>query len=272
MPLSRRQLLTRGTLGLGASTLGYAGAVEPALLKVRQETIEVDGIRDDMRGFKIAQLTDFHYRPRFDKSLIKRALRRTMEWEPDLIALTGDFVDYHSEALKPILEQCTALSAPHGVYAVLGNHDIWALSHDALHAAFAQTNIQLLVNQAVSTQVGSSQLQVVGLDSAYTGNQDFTIKLSPDSFRIILAHEPDAFDDIARVYAPQLQLSGHTHGGQCRVPFIKKAPFTPYYGRKYIDGHYQIGASQLFVSSGLGTSGLRVRFACRPEIALITIK
>lgn len=259
---------------MSAPFIGYAAAVEPALLKVREETIIIDNLPAGFDGYRIAQLTDFHYRPILDEALISKAVAEAMGFEPDLIALTGDFIDESNDVLEPLLEVLSPLAAPHGVYGVIGNHDYYYLSNEGIREAFQKSSIQLLLNEVCeSTLATGEKLQIVGLDTAYNNpNFSMPVKGRGDAFRLVLAHEPDVFDKVVKNYAPHLQLSGHTHGGQVRVPFIGYAPFTPSYGHNYVDGHFQVEDSRLFVSSGLGTSIARLRLACKPEVVFLTLK
>lgn len=265
--LTRRNFIYSSILSLA----GYSGLVEPAFLRVRQKALLIPNLPPAFEGFKIAQLTDFHYKA-YNKGLIQRAVQKTNEWKPDLIALTGDFVDNNPSRLPSLLELLKPLHARLGSYAVLGNHDHHHPSGNiaAYRSAFAHTSTTLLVNECV-TQEG---VEIIGVDSICSSTPDFTLQVggrTPDQLRLVLAHEPDMFDQIIPAYQPHLQLSGHTHGGQCRVPVIGYAPLTPRYGQKYKDGAFSKGPSSLFVSSGLGTSIAPIRFACLPEVALLTL-
>ena len=250
--------------------LGYARFVEPHLLRVREREIRVDELSSALDGVRIAHLTDFHYHPSM-ASLVERAVARVMQWQPDLIALTGDFVDHAYNHLPELLAKLAPLQAPRGVYATLGNHDYSQGEAAFFRRAFDSTNVRLLVNEVHMEQ----RVELIGLDSIYSGTPRFDLPYSSssrDHLRIVLSHEPDTFDRVLESYDPHLQLSGHTHGGQCRIPLIGYAPFTPPYGRRYKDGEFSQQGGHLFVSSGLGTSTVRLRFACCPEVALLTLR
>ncbi len=264
LKLSRRKFL----FGSMLSMAGYATFLEPAMLRVRRETLRISNLPKAFEGFKIAQLTDFHFRD-YNRGLTERAVQEANEWQPDLVALTGDFVDKSEDRLPELLEVLAPLESRLGSYAVLGNHDHYHRSAHEFQKAFAGTSTKLLVNEAVKLD----GMEIIGVDSIYSSTPDFSIPVDiTDQFRLVLAHEPDMFDQIIPAYHPHLQLSGHTHGGQCRIPFVGYAPFTPRYGRKYKDGAFSREGSSLFVSSGLGTSIARLRFACRPEVALLTLE
>ena len=265
--ISRRKLLLGSVLPV---TAGYASFVEPVVLRSREMKLIIPSLPSKLDGLKVAQLTDFHYHP-YEKGFIERAVRKAMDWQPDLIVLTGDFIDKSENNLEALLEVLAPLQAQYGVYAVLGNHDHYHLSVDECSQIFARTKIKLLVNE-VERVAG---IELIGLDSVYSSIPDYALPVgtrASDTLRIVLSHEPDTFDDVRAAYMPHLQLSGHTHGGQCRVPLFGYAPFTPLYGKVYRDGLFQKEQSQLFVSSGLGTSVVRMRFACLPEVALLTLR
>jgi len=271
--MTRRKFLL-SSAAVGLPTLGYAGLLEPKMLTIKEITLGIQNLPTGFEGFKIAQLTDFHYRPDLEQDLIKEAVAKAMDWEPDLIALTGDFVDRKPDALHDLVPELAPLRAPFGVYGVLGNHDYYQSSELYNREAFRKIQTQLLVNDIAYPQQGEQMVEVIGLDSIYSSTPNFHLPVGSqpeERLRLVLSHEPDTFDQVTARYAPHLQLSGHTHGGQCRIPFVGYAPFTPPYGRQYIDGAYENGSSSLYVSSGLGTSLARLRFACRPEIVLLTL-
>jgi len=261
----KRSKFLRGASLVGLPFLTYAGFVEPTKLNLRKRSLSISQLSPVFDGFRIAHLTDFHFREGWDNNLIENAVRQTMEFKPHLIALTGDFIERSPKSLN----------APLGVHAVPGNHDYYGFTPTELKDVFSGGNISLLINQVTDHSFREDhEVQVIGLDSASASKPKYNMDVpsNPHQLKLLLAHEPDVFDKTSQCYKPHLQLSGHTHGGQCRVPFTKTAPFTPYYGRKYVDGHFTKDNSHLFVSSGLGTAGLRVRFACKPEVVLLTLK
>jgi len=134
--------------------------------------------------------------------------------------------------------------------------------------------MEFLINQGTSINVRGEKLYIIGTDSIWSGKVDATACWKGHSGETVLAlvHEPDVFDHLIPTHRVDLQLSGHTHGGQCRVPMIGYAPVKVRYGRKYIYGEYAQGDSRIFVSRGLGTVGHRVRFSCAPEVAILTLR
>lgn len=198
---------------------------------------------------------------------------------PDLIALTGDFVSvpYIGDAVRaaraaePCAKLLGKLKAPHGLWAVLGNHDV-SSDPGRVKSALAGESIQVLSNQAIPIEKEGGRFWLGGVDDVLEGSADLiaTLKNVPaDEATVLLAHEPDYADYVAR-YPVDLQLSGHSHGGQVRLPFVRPL-FLPELARKYIWGLFKVGALTLYTTAGIGTVRVAVRFNCPPEITLIRL-
>ena len=195
--------------------------------------------------------------------------------KPDLIALAGDFINKDPQVVVPLLERLGEMSAAHGIFAVMGNHDGWAGHANTLRRQFEKAGISFLINQHTQLTIGGELFAVAGTDFVWLGRPDpeKTLKgIGADTPILALVHEPDYFDTMTRHREILLQVSGHTHGGQCRVPMVGYAPMTPKYGKKYVYGGYQNRGSNLFVTRGVGTTGPQVRFACPPELAVLTLR
>jgi hypothetical protein len=173
----------------------------------------------------------------------------------------------------------TGLSAPLDVYAVLGNHDYWhpsgaARVAQALRDAFAGRRFEMLLNDNRVINAGGALLHIVGVDDVWEQQHDLRraiASLPPDQPAILLAHEPDLADEAATTHPFVLQLSGHSHGGQVRLPFIG-APLLPPYGQKYPIGLQRAGDMLVYTSRGVGMIAPAVRFNCQPEVTLITLR
>jgi len=273
----RRCLKTLGLAGLAtAGAVGYARFIEPFQVEITSRDISLPDKYAHLDGLRIVQLTDFHYRPESEEELITSIVEKTNSLKPDLILLTGDYLNHDKKVIPPLVKILSKLQAKHGILASVGNHDIWGISRKELSRHFQKASIDMLVNKHSILELGSGEkLAICGLDSAWGGQPriDEAVKsLKADLPLISMVHEPDLFDDIAEHARTFLQLSGHTHGGQCRVPLIGYAPAKVRYGKNYIYGSFQKAESSLFVSRGIGTTGLQVRFACKPEIALLKLK
>ncbi|MGJ8671784.1 metallophosphoesterase [Rubritalea sp.] len=249
--------------------------IEPKTLSITRRDIWLKSLPPALDGFTIAQLTDFHFKPGTDDKLVEDTITAVNAENVDLIALTGDYVTDESEVLYPLLDYFKQLKAQHGIFATLGNHDGWSAPRTFYKRRFENAGIPFLINQNTKLEIGNSSLVIAGTDYVWDGYPDAqqTLKgIHKDATVLALVHEPDYFDDMRAVRRIDLQLSGHTHGGQCRVPFIGYAPVKVRYGEKYVYGHFAKDSSQLFVSRGIGTSGLRVRFACPPELVILTLR
>jgi uncharacterized protein len=258
-----------------ALTGWYATRIEPRWLRVRRLVITSARFPSAFDGYRIAHFSDLHLGvPQTDAYLpgIVQAVQREA---PDLIAMTGDLLTWRRENRidqTQAVADLRQLHAPDGVWAVLGNHDYMdpALARDLL----AQADITLLRNTTHVLQRGADQCVLAGLDDVVRGRPDLHATLCdvpPNMPVILLAHEPD-FAKISSVDARiVLQLSGHTHGGQI-TPVRSFLPQLPKFGHIYVRGYYSVRGMALIVTTGTGTGRFAVRFNCRPDITLITLR
>ena len=277
--ISRRrffQLSGGAVAALGAD----AFLIQPNIPRVVRQEIALKRWPSRMDGFTVALLSDFHYDPVFSVHPIRSCIATVNALHPDLIALTGDFVtapeigelSEGAAAAEPCADLLSQLKAPHGLWAVLGNHD---LSSDAERVSHALTSkgIPILTNRVVPIEKDGGRFWLSGIDDVMDGapNLDSALRgISANEATVLLAHEPDYADNVAG-YPVDLQLSGHTHGGQVRLPFVPPL-FMPDWGKKYVLGLYQIQNLTLYTTAGIGTVRLAVRFNCPPEITLITVR
>lgn len=274
--ISRRQFLGLAGVtvaGLAAATSTYLYFNNEAdRLDVEQVQLPIANLHPALEGFTIAQISDIHLEPFTKIELVQRAVALTNSLNPDLIVLTGDYVWKKEEAvfdLTPVLAQ---LNARHGVISIAGNHDLWT-DFDLIAAAFAQERLPLLVNQGLPISVGKGSLYLAGLDDGWSGNpslRDALDNYPGDSPIILLLHEPDLADDYATDERIVLQLAGHSHGGQIRLPRLGPL-LLPYLGWKYDQGLYRVKNMWLYTNRGLGVTNEPVRFNCSPEITHITL-
>lgn len=273
--LTRRQslkLLLAAT-PIAAVTNGFC--IEPSRLSITRREISIPKLPPEFDGLTIAQLTDFHYRPEDDYSLMEKVVTAVNAENVDLIALTGDYVNHDKSVLVPLLEHIQKLESKHGMIATMGNHDGWSGPRSYYKGLFEKIGCTFLINQNTKLDIGGTPLHVAGTDYVWLGEPDpvATFKGIPIDAPVLgLVHEPDYFDTMRSLRDIDLQLSGHTHGGQCRVPLIGYAPAKVKYGKKFIYDLYSKENSQIFVSRGVGTTGIRVRFACPPELAILTLR
>ena len=249
--------------------------IEPGRLSVTREEISCARLPDALDGLRIGVMADIHYKPEQDEELLEEAVALLNREKPDLIALPGDFMDSDPSVIEPMLRVLKKLAPSHGVFASMGNHDGWAAESANLRRRFEKAGISMLINRNHGIRVRNERLAIAATDHIWLGKPDSSATLrgiAADTPVIALVHEPDYFDEITQRRDIQLQLSGHTHGGQCRVPLIGYAPAKVAYGRKYVYGSFEHGDSRLFVTRGMGTTGLRIRFACPPEVAVLTLR
>lgn len=283
---NQRRFSRRRFLGLtaalgGVAALGDSFLLEPNRPELVRKEIILSRLPAAFDNYKIALLSDFHFDPVFSVHPLRAAIPIVNGLQPDLIALTGDFVSipplhrqfrkaaYAAEPCARLLRQMTAT---HGLWSVMGNHDA-ETDPDLVTEILRATGIKVLSNQSVPMELSGSRFWLSGVNDVLEGDSDLDATLTnvpKDEATILLAHEPDYADYVAR-HPIDLQLSGHTHGGQVRLPFLPPL-YEPPLARKYIAGLFKVGSLTLYVNRGLGTIGLPIRFDCPPEITLITLR
>ena len=233
---------------------------------VNDERIWLDALPSAFHGLRIVQISDIHHGLFLPKEWLSEAVRQANRLNPDIIALTGDFVTYSRRMIGPAAELLGRLRARYGVYAVLGNHD-FRVDADAIAQALRKQRIDVLRNRHVSLRFGSKSVYLVGVDDyGYGADLRRAIRGVPrDAATILLAHNPRVIHLASRNNV-SLVLSGHTHGGQVNLPLLGTV-----YGRsperlRYKIGWDQMGATQIYVSRGIGTIVLPWRLRCPAEI------
>ena len=274
--LSRRQFLKLGGAAVAAgvvlSATSLALANEVGELSIDRVQLPIPGLPPAFEGFTIAQLTDIHLLPITQPEFIREAAAATNALNPDLILLTGDYVWHDVGAMDELAPIIAGLNAREGVFGVLGNHDYW-LDVDAVREGFRQARVPLLVNQHIVLARGEQQLVLAGMDDGWAGQADLAATLDgapADAPILLMLHEPDLADEVALQAPIALQLSGHSHGGQVRIPG-KGAFVLPYLGQKYDMGLYQVGEMWLYTNRGLGEISVPLRINCPPEVTFFTL-
>jgi predicted MPP superfamily phosphohydrolase len=273
--LTRRDFLKISGAAIAAgltSTVVYLGfRNEIGELVVNHIQIPIKGLHPALEGFKIVQLTDIHIYPITPVEVAAKAVAMANALEPDLAVLTGDYVWREGEAIFDLAPALADLNARQGVYAIIGNHDIWEGLEISL-AGLKEAGIPVLINQGVPLTQGAGSLYLAGLDDGMSGKPDLEAALDgrpAGAPVILLMHEPDPGDKYALDGRVSLQLSGHTHGGQVR---IRDMPMVlPPLGRKYDLGLYNLNGMWLYVSAGIGEISAPLRHNCPPEVAEFTL-
>ena len=280
LPINRRKFLGIAA-GAGAAAVGADSVlVAPNHPRVVKLDISLGRWPERLSGFTIALLSDFHYDPYFSIHPIRASIGIVKALRPQLILLTGDFVSvpFFGDPAKGAADAdpCAAilkgLKAPHGVWAVMGNHDAFT-DPDRVTAALKTQGIRVLANESIPVESDGARFWLGGVDDVLgkTADLDATLHNVPQSEAMVLmVHEPDYADRVAR-HPVDLQLSGHSHGGQVRLPLLPPL-YLPDLGKKYVWGLYKIGGLMLYTNPGLGTVAVPARLNCPPEITLLTIR
>lgn len=263
-------------LGAAAAAGGlaaWAALVEPLWLEVRRSRIHVRGLHPDLEGFRVALLSDLHAGEGTPLWLIRRACRLAMRERPHLVAVTGDLTSDRWRSFRPVLRALRCLAAPYGVWAVPGNHDHVVGIARWRRELEAHPVVRPLVNEAHLLRTGRAALCVAGVDDLSRGTPRLEMLPPPAKrdFTLLLAHDPDTAERARRTFdAVDLVVSGHTHGGQVRLPFVGPV-LNPSQGETYDQGLRRRPWTQVYVSRGVGTVHLPVRFLCRPEVAVLEL-
>ncbi|MGB9890655.1 MAG: metallophosphoesterase [Anaerolineae bacterium] len=273
--MERRRFLRLACGGLVAVSAACAAGpawallLEPSWLILERVRVRPKNLAPSLRGLRIAFLSDLHRGPHVDPSHIRRAVRMAREAAPHLVLLGGDFVSQSAAYADSCAQELASLQAPLGVYACLGNHDYWT-NPDVITEALSRVGIRVFRNAGWEV---ADRLWVAAVDDVWEGRPSLETALRgmpTDAQAILLAHEPDYADVVAADRRVMLMLSGHTHGGQVRLPLLGP-PVLPYLGQRYPAGLYTLGEMTLYVSRGVGLIAPPVRFNCRPEVTLLIL-
>lgn len=258
-------------LALNLSEAARTALTEPYRLTVEHQPIYLSRLPREFDGFRIVQLSDVHHSPFTSRQQIERAVETANSLQPDMIALTGDYVSKERAYAAPCAEILGRLRARFGVYAVLGNHDHWtdaALITDLFRAE----GMTVLVNQGMRFENNGEAFWLAGVDDTMVGLEDLSLALAgsrDDEMKLLLAHNPVVLRRAARA-GVDLVLSGHTHGGQ--VSLRSERSSSGRQNRRLLKGLAHQGNTQIYVTRGLGTVVLPVRFGCPPEVSLLELR
>ncbi len=280
--LTRRKFLG-GIAAAGALTVGVdAWIIEPDHPVLKRVEIPLRRLPPAFDGFTIAQLSDFHYDDHFSVIPIKRAVEMVNGLSPDLIVLTGDFVTQplserfengrkFADAAAPCAAILAKLKAPTQLVAVLGNHD-YGTDPKRVTECLQAEGIRVLVNQSFPLERSGARLWIAGADdNPDDGDLRTTLKnVPPNEATVLLAHEPDNAEYTMH-FPVDLQLSGHSHGGQVRFPLIGPL-YLPEHATRFPWGLRRLGALTLYTNVGIGTIRIPIRLNCPPEVTFFTLR
>ena len=286
--ISRRRFFTAGLCG-AAGIVIYSGEVERHWIEVTEHNATLRSLPAAFDGMRLAHISDIHMDDFTEAYFLRDTIERVNRIKPDAVMMTGDFVTSDSKPTKASTLRahdsawhCARLLASlecRALYAVLGNHDIDAGASEITNA-LVSNGITVLRNSYLPIERAGSRIWLAGLDDPVSGspNPDQAvpggIRNIPNEPVVLMCHAPDYADDLLAHPAGQavdLMLSGHSHGGQIRLPLIG-ALVLPSLGRKYVEGRFQLGRMQLYVNRGIGTIGVPFRFDCPPEITVHTLR
>jgi predicted MPP superfamily phosphohydrolase len=266
-----RRLRTVVAAAIEGLAMPFAGL---GLRGLAVETVEVAlaGLPPAFEGYRIAFLTDLHASPIVRRPWLESAFAAARGLEPDLIALGGDLVSSSPRHIVPVERVLAAARAPDGVVAVLGNHDHY-VGAARVRAALGRAGVRELRNASLVIEREGSRIAVAGVGDLCQDAIDFEAAvggIAPDVARVVLSHNPDVFAHWPEHLRLDLMLSGHTHGGQARLPFIGPPLIPSHFG--YGAGLFRQEGRQLYVSRGVGALLVPVRWGCRPELSLVVLR
>jgi uncharacterized protein len=250
----------------------YVYDLEPSWIEVRSVSLSLPHLAPEFSGYRVVQLSDIHADRRMTAGRIQNLVDRVNRMNPDLVVLTGDFVTRNPQKFAPNLMSLKALNPTDKTLAILGNHDAWT-DPDLVQTTLETAGVDVLSNQVVTLNRSLAQLHIGGVDDVWAQRDhlnEVLDALPSTGAAILLAHEPDFADTSAATGRFDLQLSGHSHGGQIHIPFMKRV--LPPLAYKYPFGQYQVGSMIQYTNRGVGSSGIPIRFNCRPEITIFTLK
>ncbi len=281
--ITRRRFLTAGACFVAGAAI-YSGEIERHWIEISRRDVTIPGLHAAFDGFRIAQLSDIHLDEFTEPYFLRDAVGRINSMNPDAVFLTGDFVTKSPITRKLFKDaewQCAELLNDlqcQRRYACLGNHD-FLVGMDKVTEALAQNGIKVLNNGYLPMERGRGRFWLAGLEDPVEGHPDpetampASIRNLPNEPVVLMCHAPDYVDNLLSSSAGSsvsLMLSGHTHGGQIRLPLIGPLAL-PVFGRKYVEGWFHFGNLQLYVNRGIGTVGVPFRLDCPPEISFITL-
>ncbi len=236
------------------------------------ETVQIllKRLPKNLEGFRIVHLSDIHHSPFTSLEHISRAVEIANQLKPDMFVLTGDFVSHETEYIQPMAEAMGKLESEFGTFACLGNHD-HRTDAEMVTNSLRGENIRVLINEGFRFTARGASVWLCGVDDYMVGQTDLRAALRgsfPDEMKMLLAHNPKTIYRAARA-SVDLMFSGHTHGGQVRLRDDEKKILPR---RKFASGLYRRKDTQVYITRGIGTVVLPVRFGCPPEISLIELR
>lgn len=279
--ITRRQFLKTmalsalATTSLGAGSLVYATEIEPRDVAIEHVTLKIRRLDSAFHSYKIVQISDLHMDATWmSEERLIRLMHLVNKQQPDAVTITGDFVTWYAEAFEDGLVRAMQTLNPRDItVAILGNHDHWT-NPEVVRRAIHRSGTTNVNNGVHTLRRGKAMLHLCGVDDVGENlhRLDLVLKALPDDgASILLAHEPDYADTSSQSGRFNLQLSGHSHGGQVRVPLIGPIAL-PYMAHRYPSGLYTVNGMYQYTNRGLGMVSPQVRLNCPPEITVFTLE
>ncbi len=275
----RNLLLSAGTLAAGFTV--YSSLVARHEMSVSTPTLRIRDLPPAFVGYRILQISDFHLDEYTEPFFLEQVVKHVNRLAPDLVLLTGDYITRGSlsalvsrHAAYRCAEILATIRCPQK-FCILGNHDV-AVNAPMVIRALQHHGLPVLQNRFETLSLRGDHLHIAGTADPVTDIPDLNaaVPAQPVGPVLLMVHAPDFVDSVVvhpRGPLVDLMLSGHTHGGQIRLPLLG-ALVLPALGQKYVEGHFRFGNLQLYVNRGLGTVGLPARWNCPPEITLFTLQ
>ncbi|WP_232698780.1 metallophosphoesterase [Brevibacillus daliensis] len=259
----------------------YAYKIEPNAITVTNQDIRSEYLPEGFHGKKIVQFSDTHLGSDYSLEQLQELVDKMNAINPDIVVFTGDLIDnfaQYSSEREQVQSILAKIHAPLGKYAVFGNHDRGGGASRFYKAYMEKAGFTVLVNETDKIELeNGDRITIAGLDDFLLGkpNIENTLrKLNAKEFNLLMVHEPDVVEEVLS-FPVDLQLSGHSHGGQVQLPFIG-ALYTPPLAEKYVEGHYFLSGThkrlQLYVNRGIGTTRAPYRLGSKPELSIFTLQ
>ena len=257
----------------------YTTSIEPAWLDAVHLPLVLPRLDDAFDGFRLVQISDIHMGGWMNKKRLARVVDAILAERPDAVAITGDFscerapIKKRPRFMIELSTELRRLSAETLTFAVLGNHDHWEGGH-LVRRVLKNGGVIELSNRIYSFKREDVQFHICGVDDIWVGRANLGMvieKIPEEGAAILLAHEPDFADISAATERFDLQISGHSHGGQIKFS-NKRLPLETHLAKKYPAGLYQVGSMKQYTNRGVGMGGFKVRFNCRPEITIFELR
>lgn len=262
-------------LSVAWAVVFYGSFIEPRIILTREYDVNIGALAASTEEIKVVVIGDFHLGPYNDEYLVENVVRKVEKIKPDMIIMTGDYVTSDSEAVIGFAA-LSRLEPPYGIFGVTGNHDYADDNVQAIIDTLSSYGVNFLRNSGAVISANGRDLYVAGVDDYWFGEMDITkslINKRPGMPSIFIAHNPDVVNYVPTPLRFGVMVSGHTHGGQIRLPFIGSLVQPPTdLPKEYSKGFYEYEGRQMFINSGLGQVGPRARLFNPPEISVLNVK